>query len=46
MTFSSHFLDLGFDLPYIRAKFPSVVLDHPHFDLCFAARRLGYKGGT
>ena len=39
------FFGSGFDLPYIRAKFPSVVLDHPHFDLCFAARRLGYKGG-
>ncbi len=34
-----------FDLPYLRAKFPSLVLDHPHFDLCFAARRLGFQGG-
>ena len=39
------FFGSGFDLPYIRAKFPGVGLDHPHFDLCFAARRLGYKGG-
>jgi uncharacterized protein YprB with RNaseH-like and TPR domain len=39
------FFGSGFDLPYIRSKFPKVVLDHPHFDLCFAARRLGYKGG-
>ena len=39
------FFGSGFDLPYIRYKFPHVVLDHPHFDLCFAARRLGYKGG-
>lgn len=39
------FFGSGFDLPYIRTKFPGVVLDHPHFDLCFAARRLGYKGG-
>lgn len=39
------FFGSGFDLPYIRYKFPNVVLDHPHFDLCFAARRLGYKGG-
>ncbi len=39
------FFGSGFDLPYIRAKFPRLVLDHPHFDLCFAARRLGYKGG-
>ena len=39
------FFGSGFDLPYIRAKFPRVALDHPHFDLCFAARRFGYKGG-
>ncbi|MCA9473689.1 MAG: ribonuclease H-like domain-containing protein [Nitrospirales bacterium] len=39
------FFGSGFDLPYIRAQFPSLILDHPHFDLCFAARRLGYKGG-
>lgn len=34
-----------FDLPYLRAKFPSLVIDQPHFDLCFAARRLGLQGG-
>src|SRR5947208_14216111 len=34
-----------FDLPYLRAKFPGVVLDHPHIDLCFAARPLGLGGG-
>lgn len=34
-----------FDLPYLRAKFPGLVLDQPHFDLCFAARRLGLSGG-
>ena len=39
------FFGSGFDLPYIRTIYPSVSLDHPHFDLCFAARRLGYKGG-
>ena len=39
------FFGSGFDLPYIRYKYPNVMLDHPHFDLCFAARRLGYKGG-
>ena len=39
------FFGSGFDLPYIRTKFPGVTLDHPHFDLCFAARRFGYKGG-
>jgi uncharacterized protein YprB with RNaseH-like and TPR domain len=39
------FFGSGFDLPYIRYKYPNVMLDHPHFDLCFAARRLGLKGG-
>ncbi|OQW62663.1 MAG: hypothetical protein A4S17_01360 [Proteobacteria bacterium HN_bin10] len=34
-----------FDVPYLRAKFPGLALDLPHFDLCFAARRLGLKGG-
>ncbi len=34
-----------FDLPFLRAKFPSLRLDHPHIDLCFAARRLGLRGG-
>ncbi len=34
-----------FDLPYLRAKFPGLVCDYPHFDLCFAARRLGLEGG-
>lgn len=34
-----------FDLPYLRAKFPGLILDQPHFDLCFAARRLGLSGG-
>jgi uncharacterized protein YprB with RNaseH-like and TPR domain len=34
-----------FDLPYLRAKFPSLVLDQPHIDLCFAARRIGLRGG-
>ncbi len=34
-----------FDLPYLRATFPGLVCDQPHFDLCFAARRLGLEGG-
>ena len=34
-----------FDIPYLRQKFPGLILDHAHFDLCFAARRLGFKGG-
>ncbi len=34
-----------FDLPYLRAKFPGLRREPPHFDLCFAARRLGLTGG-
>lgn len=39
------FFGSGFDLPYLRLHYPSVTYDHPHFDLCLAARRLGFKGG-
>ena len=39
------FFGSGFDLPFLRAKFPTLNLTQPHFDLCFAARRLGYTGG-
>jgi len=34
-----------FDLPLLRANFPGLNLDLPHFDLCFAGRRVGLKGG-
>lgn len=34
-----------FDIPYLRAKFPRVDFNLPHFDLCFSARRLGLRGG-
>ncbi len=34
-----------FDLRYLQAKYPGLVLDQPHLDLCFAARRLGLRGG-
>ena len=39
------FFGTGFDVPYLRAKFPTLQLSMPHFDLCFAARRLGLRGG-
>lgn len=39
------FFGTGFDLPYLRAKFPGLRLPVPHFDLCFATRRLGLRGG-
>jgi len=34
-----------FDVPYLQAQFPGLRVDLPHFDLCFAARRLGLQGG-
>lgn len=34
-----------FDVPYLKIKFPQVRFDLPHFDLCFAARRLRLTGG-
>ena len=39
------FFGTGFDLPYLRATYPNLTFDHAHFDLCFAARRLGLRGG-
>mgnify|MGYP003694172801 CR=1 FL=1 len=39
------FFGSGFDVPYLQAKFPRLNFKKPHFDLCFAARRLGMQGG-
>jgi hypothetical protein len=39
------FFGTGFDVPYLRAKFPGLQFPLAHFDLCFAARRLGWRGG-
>jgi len=39
------FFGSGFDIPYLQAKFPRLNFKKPHFDLCFAARRLGLQGG-
>lgn len=39
------FYGSGFDLPFLKRQFPTLKLDHAHFDLCFASRRLGYRGG-
>ncbi|MEC4672175.1 MAG: ribonuclease H-like domain-containing protein [Nitrospirota bacterium] len=39
------FFGSGFDLPYLLATFPRLNLEQAHFDLCFAARRLGLRGG-
>jgi uncharacterized protein len=34
-----------FDIPYLQVAFPRLNFNKPHFDLCFAARRLGLQGG-
>ncbi|MBQ7979594.1 MAG: ribonuclease H-like domain-containing protein [Candidatus Methanomethylophilaceae archaeon] len=34
-----------FDVPVLRNSFPEVNLDIPQYDLRFASRKVGYKGG-
>lgn len=34
-----------FDVPVLRNSFPSVDFDLPHFDLRFASRKVGFRGG-
>lgn len=35
----------SFDIPFLQREFPDIRFEMPHFDLCFAARKLGFKGG-
>ncbi len=39
------FYGASFDVPFMQKAFEDIEFDIPHFDLCFAAKRLGYKGG-
>jgi uncharacterized protein YprB with RNaseH-like and TPR domain len=39
------FFGSAFDIPFLQQAFPRLNLQKPHFDLCFAARRLGLTGG-
>jgi len=39
------FFGTVFDLPYLHACFQGLQVSIPHFDLCFAARRVGLQGG-
>lgn len=39
------FYGAGFDVPFLNMTLPGVRFDMPHFDLCFAAKRLDIKGG-
>ncbi|TAN39535.1 MAG: exonuclease [Nitrospirae bacterium] len=39
------FYGASFDVPFILKSFKGVRFNIPHFDLCFAAKRLGLEGG-
>lgn len=39
------FFGTGFDLPVLQKRFPGLILDQIHIDLCPALRHLGYRGG-
>jgi uncharacterized protein len=39
------FYGASFDVPFVLRSFKGVHFDIPHFDLCYAAKRLGFKGG-
>jgi uncharacterized protein YprB with RNaseH-like and TPR domain len=39
------FYGASFDVPFMLRSFSGVRFDIPHFDLCFAAKRLGFEGG-
>jgi uncharacterized protein YprB with RNaseH-like and TPR domain len=39
------FFGSGFDLPYLQTAYPLLSFDQPHIDLCFLARRIGWRGG-
>ncbi|MBN1513415.1 MAG: ribonuclease H-like domain-containing protein [Phycisphaerae bacterium] len=34
-----------FDVPFLRAAYAGMPWDFPHFDLCFAGRKVGLRGG-
>jgi len=39
------FFGSAFDLPFLRRRYPKLVFDQIHIDLCYTLRRLGLKGG-
>lgn len=39
------FFGTGFDIPFLKTAYPRLNLRKPHFDLCYATRRLGLRGG-
>ena len=39
------FFGSGFDLPMLQKRFPGIVFDQIHVDLCPTLKQLGYRGG-
>ena len=39
------FFGAGFDIPMLKKRFPDVIFDHIHLDLCPTLRRIGLRGG-
>lgn len=39
------FFGAGFDLPMLQKRFPGILFDQIHIDLCPTLKRLGYRGG-
>ena len=39
------FFGSGFDIPFLRRRFPRLELNQLHVDLCFLFRRIGQTGG-
>lgn len=39
------FFGTGFDIPVLEKRFPGIVLDQIHIDLCPALKHVGYRGG-
>lgn len=39
------FFGTGFDVPMLKRAFPRVRFDQIHIDLCYALKRIGYRGG-
>lgn len=34
-----------FDIPFLKKSMPDIILNIPHFDICFGARRIGIRRG-
>ena len=39
------FFGRGFDVPFLREIYPELEWNFPHFDLCYAGKKLGLRGG-